>query len=99
MGDVTYVGVETGMNSLIRPALYGAYHPIMNLSRSDEERTQRAHIVGPVCETGDVLGHARQMAPCAEGDVILIGNTGAYGRAMASHYNLREPAEEVILPI
>ena len=97
-GDVTYVGIETGMNSLIRPALYGAYHPIINLSRLGEPRTQRAHIVGPICETGDVLGHARQLAPTQEGDVLLIGNTGAYGRTMSSQYNLREPAVEVILP-
>jgi diaminopimelate decarboxylase/aspartate kinase len=97
-GDVTYVGIETGMNSLIRPALYGAYHPIINLSRIHEPRTIRAHIVGPICETGDVLGHARQIPSTREGDVMLIGNTGAYGRTMSSEYNLRPPANEVILP-
>ena len=97
-GDVTYVGVETGMNSLIRPALYGAYHPIVNLSRIAEPRTLRAHVVGPICETGDVLGHARQLADTREGDIILIGNTGAYGRTMSSQYNLRSPAPEIILP-
>jgi diaminopimelate decarboxylase/aspartate kinase len=97
-GDVTYVGVNAGMNSLIRPALYGAYHPIHNLSHLDEERSQLAHIVGPICETGDVLGHARRIAPATEGDVLLIGNTGAYGRTMSSEYNMRAPAAEVILP-
>ena len=97
-GDVTYVGVDAGMNSLIRPALYGAYHPIINLSRLDDRRTLRAHVVGPVCETGDVLGHARQLPECVEGDVLLIGNTGAYGRVMSSSYNRRPPAEEIILP-
>lgn len=97
-GEITYVGIETGMNSLIRPALYGAYHPIVNLSRLDEPRTVMAHIVGPICETGDVLGHARHIAPPAEGDIILIGNTGAYGRTMSSQYNRRKPAEEFILP-
>jgi len=97
-GDVTYVGVGTGMNSLIRPALYGAYHPILNLSRLDEERSQLAHIVGPICETGDVLGHARRIAPAAEGDILLIGNTGAYGLTMSSQYNMRPPARELILP-
>jgi diaminopimelate decarboxylase/aspartate kinase len=96
-GDVTYVGVSAGMNSLIRPALYGAYHPILNLSRLDAERSQLAHIVGPICETGDVLGHARRIAPAQEGDVLLIGNTGAYGRTMSSEYNMRSPATEVIL--
>lgn len=98
-GDITYVGVETGMNSLIRPALYGAYHPIVNLSRLKQPRTMLAHIVGPVCETGDVLGHARHIAPTQEGDVLLVGNTGAYGSAMSSGYNLRTPAPEFILPL
>ncbi|MGB0637688.1 MAG: bifunctional aspartate kinase/diaminopimelate decarboxylase [Myxococcota bacterium] len=96
-GEISYVGVNAGMNSLIRPALYGAYHAIVNLSRLDEQRSQLAHIVGPICETGDVLGHARRLAPTQEGDVILIGNTGAYGRSMASNYNLRTPAVEVML--
>ena len=97
-GDVTYVGVDAGMNSLIRPALYGAHHPIINLTRLDEPRVIRAHVVGPICETGDVLGHARHLTACREGDVLLIGNTGAYGRVMSSHYNLRDPAAEVTLP-
>ena len=97
-GDVTYVGVDAGMNSLIRPALYGAYHPIINLSRYQDRRTLRAHVVGPICETGDVLGHARQLPACKEGDVLLIGNTGAYGRVMSSSYNRRPPANEIILP-
>ena len=84
------------MNSLIRPALYGAYHAIGNFSRLDEEPSQLAHIVGPICETGR-RGHARHIAPTCEGDVLLIGNTGAYGPAMASHYNLRKPADQVML--
>ena len=96
-GDVVYVGLETGMNSLIRPALYGAYHPIVNLSRLDEPATLTAHIVGPICETGDVLGRSRRLAPAAEGDVLLIANAGAYGRVMSSHYNLRPPAAERLL--
>lgn len=93
-GDVVYVGLETGMNSLIRPALYGAYHPIVNLSRLHEPPTLTAHIVGPICETGDVLGRSRRIAPAAEGDVLLIANAGAYGRVMSSWYNLRAPAGE-----
>ncbi len=96
-GEVTYVGLETGMNSLIRPALYGAYHPISNLSRLDAPATWTAHVVGPICETGDILGRSRRLPPTAEGDVILIANAGAYGRVMSSHYNLREPAGEALL--
>jgi diaminopimelate decarboxylase/aspartate kinase len=96
-GDRTYVGIETGMNSLIRPSLYGAWHQIVNLTRLDEPANVRADIVGPICESGDVLGHARAIAAPEEGDVILIATTGAYGRCMSSRYNLREPAEEHML--
>ncbi|HEX7183573.1 MAG TPA: bifunctional aspartate kinase/diaminopimelate decarboxylase [Thermoanaerobaculia bacterium] len=97
-GGVTYVGLETGMNSLIRPALYGAYHPIVNLTRLGEPAAMTAHVVGPICETGDILGRSRRIAPAAEGDVLLIANAGAYGRVMSSRYNLREPAAERLLP-
>jgi diaminopimelate decarboxylase/aspartate kinase len=93
-GEVQYVGVSTGMNSLIRPALYGAYHEIVNLSRLDEPASQMVNIVGPNCETGDRLGNDRLLPPCQEGDVLLIANAGAYGYVMSSRYNLREPAKE-----
>jgi len=96
-GDVTWVGLETGMNSLVRPPLYGAYHPIVNLSRLDEPATWNAHVVGPICETGDILGRSRRLPPTAEGDVLLIANAGAYGRVMSSWYNLREPAGEAVV--
>ena len=96
-GDVRYVGVATGMNSLIRPALYGAYHEITNLTRLTEPATELVNIVGPICESADVLGHDRLLPPTREGDVLLIANTGAYGHCMSSHYNLREPAEELVL--
>ncbi|HTG33046.1 MAG TPA: bifunctional aspartate kinase/diaminopimelate decarboxylase [Thermoanaerobaculia bacterium] len=96
-GEVIYIGLETGMNSLIRPALYGAYHPLVNLSRLGEPATWIAHVVGPICETGDILGRSRRLPPTAEGDVILIANAGAYGRVMSSRYNLREPAGEALL--
>jgi diaminopimelate decarboxylase/aspartate kinase len=94
-GGVRYVGVDTGMNSLIRPALYGAHHEIVNLSRLEAAAGISVSVVGPICETGDVLG-AERMLPEAtrEGDVLLIANAGAYGYAMASRYNLREPAAE-----
>jgi diaminopimelate decarboxylase/aspartate kinase len=96
-GESRYVGVDGGMNALIRPALYGAYHEIVNLSRIDDAATTTATVVGPVCESGDVLGYARRLPVCVEGDVLLVGTTGAYGRAMASNYNLRGVPEEVLL--
>jgi len=96
-GGMSYVGVATGMNSLIRPALYGAYHEIVNLSRLDETPTDIVTIVGPNCETGDRLGSDRLLPPTQEGDVLAIANAGAYGYVMSSHYNLREPATEVLI--
>jgi len=97
-GPAGYVGVATGMNSLIRPALYGAHHDIVNLSRLDEAADGVFDVVGPICETGDVLGHDRSLpSSTREGDVLLIATTGAYGASMASNYNLRAPAEELLL--
>ncbi|MEC9376203.1 MAG: bifunctional aspartate kinase/diaminopimelate decarboxylase, partial [Pseudomonadota bacterium] len=96
-GEVSYVGVATGMNSLIRPALYGAYHEIINLTRFDDPSTEVVNVVGPICETGDRLGSDRLLPKTFEGDVLLIANTGAYGYVMSSRYNLREPAEEVLI--
>jgi diaminopimelate decarboxylase/aspartate kinase len=96
-GDVRYVGVSTGMNSLIRPALYGAYHEIVNLTRADESATEIVNVVGPICETGDRLGSDRLLPPTAEGDVLLVANAGAYGYVMSSRYNQREPATEVMI--
>jgi diaminopimelate decarboxylase/aspartate kinase len=96
-GKVCFIGIETGMNSLVRPTLYGAYHEIVNLSRMHEEKITVANIVGPICESGDTLGYSRLMPKTLEGDIILIANTGAYGFCMGSHYNLRPPAQEMLL--
>jgi diaminopimelate decarboxylase/aspartate kinase len=96
-GQVVYVGVSTGMNSLIRPALYGAFHEIVNLSRWGEDSARLVTIVGPICETGDRLGADRLLPECEEGDVLAIANAGAYGRVMSSNYNLRDPAVEVAI--
>ncbi len=91
---VIFIGIETGMNSLIRPALYGSYHQIVNLTRLHEHSAITAHVTGPICESGDILGYSRTLPETREGDVFLIANTGAYGRAMSSYYNMREPARE-----
>jgi diaminopimelate decarboxylase/aspartate kinase len=96
-GDMRYVGIGTGMNSLIRPALYGSYHEIVNLSKVDEAPTDTVTVVGPICETGDKLGSDRLMPRSEEGDVILIANAGAYGYVMSSQYNRREVAEELVI--
>ncbi|HLF10727.1 MAG TPA: diaminopimelate decarboxylase, partial [Gammaproteobacteria bacterium] len=96
-GEVQYIGVNTGMNSLIRPALYGAYHDIVNLSRLGKPASEVVTIVGPICETGDRLGSDRLLPAAKENDVLLIANAGAYGYVMSSHYNLRDPAGELLI--
>ena len=96
-GERVYVGVDAGMNSLIRPALYGAWHDIVNLTRLHEPGAIVADVVGPICETGDVLGHGRRLPETRPQDVLAILTTGAYGRAMGSHYNMREPARDVVI--
>jgi diaminopimelate decarboxylase/aspartate kinase len=95
---VRRVGLDAGMNALIRPALYDAFHAIVNLSRLGDAPGAPAEVVGPICESSDVLGHARRLPDAtAEGDVVLVDHAGAYGYAMANTYNLRElPAEDVI---
>ncbi len=96
-GQHGYIGVATGMNALIRPALYGAFHEIVNLTRLGEANVGQYDIVGPICETGDVLGRDRLLPETREGDVLLVANAGAYGRAMASQYNLRPAPDEILL--
>ena len=96
-GDMRYIGIGTGMNALIRPALYGAYHEIVNLSRVHDPATESVTVVGPICETGDKLGSDRLLPPSEENDVILIANAGAYGRVMSSNYNLREVPPEIAI--
>ena len=93
-GGVRLVGTATGMNSLLRPALYGAWHAIHNLSRLADPAAGYWHVVGPICETGDVLGRNRLLPETQPGDVLLVENCGAYGAVMSSSYNLRSPASE-----
>jgi diaminopimelate decarboxylase/aspartate kinase len=96
-GTVRFVGLATGMNSLLRPALYGAWHGIHNLTRLRDPASGYAHVVGPICETGDILGRDRLLPETAAGDLVLLDNAGAYGHAMSSHYNDRAPAPEVVI--
>ncbi|MGN2254569.1 bifunctional aspartate kinase/diaminopimelate decarboxylase [Frateuria sp. GZRe12] len=96
-GSLRYLGVDTGMDSLIRPTLYDAWHEIVNLTRLDAPAEALYQVVGPICESGDVLGTDRRLPEAQEGDVMLIAQAGAYGKVMSSRYNLREEADEVIL--
>ncbi|HSI25157.1 MAG TPA: diaminopimelate decarboxylase [Methylotenera sp.] len=87
--------VDAAMNDLMRPALYDAYHDIKAVQPRDAN-TQTYEIVGPVCESGDFLGHDRTLA-LQEGDLLAIMSAGAYGMSMASNYNTRPRAAEVMV--
>lgn len=93
-----FVIVDAAMNDLIRPSLYGAYHAILPVA---EERRQAApvvvDVVGPVCESGDFLAKDRALPPVVPGDLLAVMNAGAYGFSMASNYNSRPLAAEVLV--
>ncbi len=90
-----FVGVDSGMNHLLRPMMYDAYHEIVNISNT--KGTQRVYtIVGYICET-DTFGWDRKLTEVREGDIMMIKNAGAYGYSMASNYNSRfRPAEVMV---
>jgi len=87
--------VDAAMNDLIRPALYGAYHDILTVQR-EKHAMQNYEVVGPICETGDFIGHARSLA-IAPQSLLAIFSTGAYGMSMSSNYNTRPRAAEVMV--
>jgi len=92
------VGLDAGMNTLLRPALYDAWHDIVNLSRLDETLAMDYSVVGPICESSDSFAQRLKLpASTAPGDVILIADAGAYGFSMASHYNQRGLPNEAII--
>jgi diaminopimelate decarboxylase len=96
----TFVIVDAGMNDLMRPALYGAEHPITRVTRGRSEmnaRERRVDIVGPVCETGDCFLRDWPLGDVQAGNVLAIWTTGAYGMSLASNYNGRcRPAEVLV---
>lgn len=88
--DTTTVGIDAGMTTLARPALYDAYHEVRSLEPARPAReTRRVELAGPVCESADVLGRDRTLPDPSRGDVLAVGNAGAYGYEMASTYNSR----------
>ena len=91
-----FVIVDAAMNDLIRPTLYEAHHTIVTLA-PPMAPVGKADIVGPVCETGDYLGLDRDMPVLAKGDALAVLSAGAYGAVMASSYNSRTPAAELLV--
>jgi diaminopimelate decarboxylase len=91
-----FVVLDAGMSELLRPALYGAFHRIEPIERRTGGE-QQYEIVGPVCESSDVVGRDRTLPPLEVGDVVAIHDAGAYGSAMASNYNRRPLPVEVLV--
>lgn len=92
----TFIIVDAGMNDLIRPALYGAYHDIKPLVAGNGP-TEKADVVGPICESSDFLAKDRDLPHLSRGDLIAVMSAGAYGFTMASNYNSRPKPPEVLV--
>ena len=93
----SFVIVDAGMNDLIRPTLYEGWHQITPIDKPTSADTHKADIVGPICETGDFLAQDRDLPPVNEGDYLAVLSAGAYGFSMASNYNSRPLAAEVLV--
>lgn len=91
-----FVIVDAAMNDLARPSLYGSYHDIIPVKKNAKKK-QKVDIVGPICETGDFLGQDRNLQTLVQGDLIAARSAGAYGFTMASNYNTRPRAVEVMV--
>jgi len=91
-----FVIVDAGMNDLVRPSLYGSYHQILPVVKSDREM-QVVDVVGPICESGDFLARERGLPTVQPGDCLAVMSAGAYGFTMSSNYNSRPRASEVLV--
>jgi diaminopimelate decarboxylase len=101
-GMKKFLVVDAAMNDLLRPSLYRAYHEIVPVLASDRSSSGRNHfetveVVGPICETGDFFARDRELPIMQEGDLLAILDTGAYGMVLASNYNTRPRAAEVLV--
>jgi diaminopimelate decarboxylase len=92
-----FVGCDAGMNTLLRPALYGAYHEILPATKMDAKKSLRANVTGPICENTDIQGKDRRLPRLGPGDLLAFLNCGAYGYTMASRYNSRPLPAEVLI--
>jgi len=90
-----FIIVDSGMNDLLRPAMYNAYHHILPIKKKKEEVV--ADIVGPICETGDFFALDRKIDDVKRGDYLAVMSCGAYGSSMSSNYNVRPRAMEIIV--
>jgi diaminopimelate decarboxylase len=92
-----FIGVDAGFNTLVRPTMYGSYHPILVANKLNAAEKDTYDVVGPICESGDALAKDRQLPQVEEGDLLAVLNAGAYGFSMSSQYNSRPRAAEVMI--
>ncbi len=92
-----FIIVDAAMTDLIRPSIYGAYHHIQPVELNEKRNEIVADIVGPVCESGDFLAKSRGITETKPGEMLAVMSVGAYGMTMASNYNARRKAPEVIV--
>jgi diaminopimelate decarboxylase len=92
-----FVGVDAGFNTLVRPTMYGSYHHVLVANKLGAPEEETYDVVGPVCESGDVLARGRRLPKIQEGDLLAVLNAGAYGYSMSSQYNARPRAAEVLV--
>ena len=92
-----FVGVDAGFNTLVRPTMYGSYHPLLIANKLGVADKETYDVVGPICESGDALAKDRMLPVIEEGDVLAVLNAGAYGFSMSSQYNARPRAAEVLI--
>jgi diaminopimelate decarboxylase len=92
-----FVGVDAGFNTLVRPTMYGSYHPVLVANKLEAADKETYDVVGPICESGDALAKDRALPLVEEGDLLAVLNAGAYGFSMSSQYNARPRAAEVMI--
>jgi diaminopimelate decarboxylase len=93
-----FLVVDAAMNDLLRPSLYSAFHEIVPVKVTRDDRARETvDVVGPICESGDFLARDRELPPVDEGELIAILDAGAYGMALASNYNSRPRPAEVLV--
>ncbi|MFX0060390.1 MAG: diaminopimelate decarboxylase [Candidatus Heimdallarchaeota archaeon] len=96
-GFKLFAGINAGFNTLIRPTMYGSYHHIIVCNEKNKDQIIKYDIVGPICESGDVLGKDRKLPELNEGDYLAILDAGAYGFTMSSPYNSRPRPAEILI--
>ena len=92
-----FVGIDAGFNLLIRPAMYDAYHEVVVANKAAGQPVETYSIVGPICETGDIIAKDRRLPEIVKGDLIAVLDSGAYGFSMSSQYNGRPRCAEVLI--